>query len=317
VTRGWVLAASLAIFAGCAPRPPTFAARLPDRPQREPSDIDHTEGTFPSADKKVVLFEQSWRPRAKARGVIVIVHGLKDHSSRYDAFAIDAVRRGYAVDAFDLRGHGRSGGERVWIDAFDEYLDDLDVFLGRVEAKEPGVPRFLLGHSMGGAIVTLDVITRRPKVAGIVLSAAALEVDVSGPTVLGTKIVGTIAPHTGVFQLDVNDFSRDPRTVWEARVDPLVYQDPAPAHTAKELLAAIDRIGEGMAQVNVPMLVMHGGADKVTPPLGSRDLAARAWSTDKSLRIYDGLYHDLLHEPERAQVTLAVLGWLDTHTRQE
>ena len=118
-----------------------------------------------------------------------------------------------------------------------------------------------------------------------------------------------------MFQLDLDDFSRDPASVWETRVDPLVYQEPGPARTAKEVLGAIGRIQEHMEDVTVPLLVMHGGADKVTPPEGSRDLFRRARATDKTLRIYEGLYHDLLHEPERAQVRSDILAWLDRHTQ--
>ncbi len=298
---------------GCAASPPYFALRTPERAARLPADVTHAAGSF-AGHGGLKLFEQSWRPMGATRGVVVVVHGLKDHSSRYEAFAEAAVRRGYAVYAFDLRGHGRSEGIRVYTSAFDDYLADLGIFLKRVRAKEPDAAPFLLGHSMGGAIATLHAMAHGAELRGVLLSGAALQSDVSAATVTGTKVIAAVAPRAGVFQLDLDDFSRDPTTVWEGRVDPLIYQEPAPARTAREVLGAIDRIQEHMEDLTAPALIMHGGADKVTPPEGSRALYRRARAEDKTLRIYEGLFHDLLHEPERAQVTRDVLEWLDRHT---
>jgi len=308
-----ILGALLLANTGCASSGQPYKARLPEAPTREPYDIAHRDGTFQSKDGKVTLYEQSWRPQTDPRAVIVVVHGLMDHSSRYEAFAFDALRRGYAVYAYDQRWHGRSSGERVWVDAFDDYLDDLDAYLKRVEAAEPNVPRFVLGFSMGGAVVTLDTIARHPKVNGLVLCGAALEIDAPGAKVFGVKVVATVAPRAAVFELDPDQFSRDPANVWGGRVDPLIFHDPAPAHTAKELIEAIGRIGERMEDVTPPILVMHGGADTVTPPHGSRELVRRARSTDKTLSIYDGLFHDLLREPERDRVSADVLDWVGHH----
>jgi alpha-beta hydrolase superfamily lysophospholipase len=284
---------------------------MPESPARVAPDVEHAEGTF-EGHGGTKLFEQSWRPRRDARGVLVVVHGLKDHGSRYAELAERAVKRGIAVHAFDLRGHGRSEGVRVYVDAFDDYLADLDLFLARVRAKESRAA-ILLGHSMGGAIVTVYGHTHKTELKGTILSGAALEADVSGATVLGTKLVAAISPRAAVFQLDVNDFSRDPATVWWTHVDPLVYQEPAPARTAKELLGAIERIQERMEEVRGPLLILHGGADKITPPHGSRELHRRSRAPDKTLRVYDGLYHDLLHEPEREEVARDILDWIERH----
>ena len=310
--RAWlVVGAMLAV--GCASSPPYVGLRTPERAARVPAGVEHAEGSF-AGQGGIKLFEQSWKPVGASKGVLVVVHGLKDHSARYQDFAEEAVRRGYAVYAFDLRGHGRSEGFRVYTSSFDDYLADLGIFMRRVHEKEPGATPFLFGHSMGGAIATLYAMGHGKDLRGLVLSGAALQSDVSGATVTGTKGVAAVAPRAGVFQLDLDDFSRDPATVWEGRVDPLVYQEPAPARTAREVLGAIDRIQEHMEDVTTPVLILHGGADKVTPPDGSRALYRRAHAPDKTLRIYEGLFHDLLHEPERAQVTHDVLEWLDRHT---
>jgi alpha-beta hydrolase superfamily lysophospholipase len=287
---------------------------LPARaPTGSASEAGHREGLFDGA-RGIKLYEQSWHPDGAPRAVLVVVHGLKDHSSRYGELARALVERGFAVFALDLRGHAHSEGERVYIDSFDDYLDDLTIFLERVRASEPDLPMFLFGHSMGGAIATLTVITRKPKIDGLLLSGAALEADVSWFKVVGTKLVAALSPRAGVFQLELDDFSRDRAVVAACRKDPLVYQDGAPARTARQLLGAIDEIDDRMEEIRLPILAMHGGADRVTPPDGSRELIRRSASPDKTLHIYDGLYHDLLHEPERARVIGDIASWLLTRT---
>jgi alpha-beta hydrolase superfamily lysophospholipase len=244
---------------------------------------------------------------------VVVVHGLKDHSENYRALAARLVEQGFAVHAFDLRGHGRSEGLRVWTDSFDDYLGDLEIFMGKVRAEEPGRPALLFGHSMGGAIATLYTITRHPDLKGLALSGAALEADVPAAVAGGTGLVAALSPGAGVFQLDLHQFSRDPAVVRAGLEDPLVYQGAAPARTARELLGAIGQIQGHMEDVTIPVLAMHGAADSVTPPDGSKALVARARSTDKTLKIYPGLYHDLLHEPEKEQVMADLVKWLSDH----
>jgi acylglycerol lipase len=307
-----LLSLALVLFAcGACGGPPDLAARI-TTPLPAPQGGTHEQGFFAAKDG-MELFEQSWRPSEPARGVVVVVHGLKDHSNRYADLAASLVANGFAVYAADLRGHGHSEGIRVYIDSFDQYLDDLDVLLQLVMTREPGKPVFLFGHSMGGAIATLYTIRRAPKLAGLVLSGAALRADVSGFKVFGTGLVAGLSPKAGVFQLDVHDFSRDPRVVEDGLSDPLVYQDGAPARTAKKLLGAIDDIDAHMEDVTVPLLILHGKADRVTPPSGSQELYERARSTDKKLTLYDGLFHDLLHEPERAKVTADIVAWVALH----
>ncbi len=277
------------------------------------SPIEHHEEIFAGA-RGVKLHAEWWRPReGKPRAALVVVHGLKDYGGRYAAFAEKLAADGFAVYAADLRGHGRSGGRRVSIDTFDDYTDDLDIFFRRVQAREPQTTMFLFGHSMGGAIATLYTITYHPDLHGLILSGAALDVDASGITIAGTRAVNGIDPNAGLFQLDLHDFSRDPNVVREGLADPLVYQDGAPVHTATELIDAIDVIQKRMNEIDVPLLILHGKADKVTPPEGSEALYGKAKSNDKKLIEYPGLYHDLLHEPEKAKVESDIQSWLDAH----
>jgi acylglycerol lipase len=283
-----------------------------------PDSIDwaaHDEQHLRAKDGVTLLY-QSWRPlNTEPKAVVLLVHGLKDHSDRYVDFAQKLVKSGYAVHAFDLRGHGDSSGDRVWVDQFDDYLDDVDTVLTEVRKIEGDKRVFLFGHSMGGAIVTLYALTRTPKPAGIVLSAAALKVDASGFTQGTTKFLGAVMPTLAVFSLDDEKFSRDNKVVLAMKKDPLIYDKNGPAHTAAEVIRAVDRIREKSGELEVPVLAMHGTADEVTPPTGSKELIDAAKTSDKTLKLYDGLFHDLLHEPEGAQVMNDVVQWLDAHAK--
>jgi acylglycerol lipase len=307
------LAAASLTLAACS-YPPSVPVRLPQPPTAaSPAGVEHKEGVFAGV-RDAQLYAQSWRPaQGTPRAAVVLVHGLKDHSGRYAALAERLAQQGFAVHAFDLRGHGRSEGMRVWVDAFDDYLGDLDLFVHRVQTDEPGRPILLFGHSMGGAIATLYTLGHQADVKGLALSAAALATDVSGATAGGTRLVAALSPNAAVFQLDLALFSRDPAMVAANQAAPLVYQPAAPARTARELLAAIDRVQQHMGDLTVPLFVMHGDADKVTPPSGSKALVDRAKSTDKVLKSYPGAFHDLLHEPNKDQVAADLVKWMSDH----
>lgn len=291
------------------------AAVLPRQALADEPVAGHAEGHFTSKDG-LQLYEQSWRPATDPVAVVVLVHGLKDHSARYAGFAADLVAHGYAVHAMDLRGHARSEGPKVYVKSFDEYLDDLGLFLDVVRKAEPGKKIFLFGHSMGGAIVSKYTITRKPDLAGLILSGAALKIgtDISPGLVKITGVLGGILPHLRVMDLNDDLFSRDPQVVADQKADPLVEHRKGPARTAAQLLGTIQFLQAHYADFTVPVLILHGGADKITNPDGSRELYAQATSTDKTLHVYDGLYHDILHEPEHPKVQDDVTSWLDAHT---
>jgi alpha-beta hydrolase superfamily lysophospholipase len=278
-------------------------------------NISHEQSTFEGTGG-LRLFSQSWRPvDEEPRAVLIVVHGLRDHSSRYGELAVHLVGQGFAVHAFDLGGHAHSEGVRVHIDSFDEYLSDLGLFLERVREREPGKPVYLFGHSMGGAIVTLFTLEKKPDIQGLVLSAPAMKpgADVSGALIATTKVLGGVLPNLKVLELDPKQFSRDPEVVKDNETDPLVFQQGGPARTASRLLAALNTLSERMEEVTTPVLVLHGTADTVTDPEGSKALVERARSTDKSLKLYEGLFHDLVHEPEKARVIADVVQWLQAH----
>jgi len=274
-----------------------------------------TEGTFETIDG-LTLFERAWLPDGDARAVLVIVHGYAEHSGRYQHVGEALAARGYAVETLDLRGHGKSGGDRAIVRSFSRFLADLRRFVARVRQRHPGLPLFVLGHSMGGTIVTLYAIHDQPAVEGIVLSGPGL-VARGGISQLLAPVysaVGKLAPNLPLAELKAETVSRDPAVVEAYDNDPLVYRGKIKAGMLRAFDEALGRIGDGMETVSAPLLILHGTADELTEPDGSRRLYDRARSADKTLRIYNGLAHEVLNEPEKERVIGELLRWLDAHS---
>ncbi len=276
--------------------------------------VNLSEGAFEGAGG-TRLFKRSWLPAQSPKATLVVVHGLKEHSGWYDGVARKWAEAGYAVHAFDLRGHGRSEGRRAFVRSFDEFVDDLTIFTTRVREREGARPLFVFGHSIGGAITTLFALSKKQDLRGFVLSAPALKVTtgVTPGRIRVVRFLSKVFPTAGVYKIPNADFSRDPKVVEEMNRDPLIYQKLLPARTAAELIGAQARIREGAPNLTVPFLVMHGTADQLTNPDGSRELHQRASSVDKTLKLYEGLVHNLLREPEGAKVFQDVFGWLEAH----
>jgi acylglycerol lipase len=267
------------------------------------------------ADDGLRLHQRRWLPQGDPAAAVILVHGIIEHGGRYAGVGEELSRRGYAVYAMDLRGHGRSAGDRLWVEEFDRYLADLDGFLDHVRHQQPEKPVFLLGNSMGGAIVGLYAILRQPNVCGVVLSVPAVEVagDVFPLLRRLAALASRIVPRLRLVRLGAGRLSRDPQVVADFRDDPLVFHGRIPVRTGAEVLRAGRRIRERMADLRLPLLLLHGTEDTITDPRGSRLLHARAGSRDKTLMLYEGLYHDLFHEPEHAQIIEDLARWLDAH----
>lgn len=260
----------------------------------------------------IQLLERSWRPDGAPSATVAIVHGYAEHSGRYQHVAQRLVANGYAVYAFDLRGHGRSEGRRVLVRAMDEHVADLAAFLARVREREPGLPLYLLGHSMGGTIVTLFLISSPDGVSGAILSGAALQPrrGLSGVTSSLFVLLGRLAPRLPLGKLGSETISRDPAVVERYDNDPLVYRGRMPAGTVTALIRATRTIDARMEAITLPLLILHGTSDQLTDPDGSRRLYERARSNDKTLKLYDGLFHEVLNEPEQDEVLADVVAWL-------
>jgi acylglycerol lipase len=306
-----VLLLALVVTAACAASPKVRPTEPP--PPATSDGIEHRSETFPGA-RGVELYARSWRAEgASPRAALVVVHGLRDHGDRYAGFAQRMVGAGFAVYAADLRGHGRSAGERVWVDGFDDYVADLATYVERVRQDSPDVPLFLMGHSMGGTIVVRYVETKKPEVAGVVLSAPALGLH-EFPLLPAMLVVngGFPTSHLPLLLLNLKTFSRDEKVVAALRADPLITQD-SPARTGRELAVAIGKAWDDARAMTAPLLVVHGTGDEVTPPWASRDFVAAVPSEDRTFRAYPKLWHDLLHEPEAESVATDIGEWLAGH----
>lgn len=273
------------------------------------------EDDFLAADG-LKLHETLWSIESSPKAIVVLVHGITDHGGRHADFAARLNQQGYAVCAIDLRGHGKSQGARIWVESFDQYLADLDLLTRRVLERYTDRPVFLLGHSMGGAIVALFAERYRPAVAGIILVAPALGVSDRVFPLLRrlAPLASRLLPRLRIVRLGGSGLSRNPEVVEQFRVDPLVFHGRIPVRTGNEVLQIGRRIAEAAGDFHLPLLILHGTADSVTDPAASQRFVEQAASADKKLILYEGLYHDLFREPEKDQVYGDLLAWLDARS---
>jgi acylglycerol lipase len=260
------------------------------------------------------IHARTWLPAGAPIGVVVIAHGFAEHGGRYAAVAERLVADGIAVRAADHRGHGLSEGKRTSIVRFGDYVDDLTTVIAQARARWPSLRIVLLGHSMGG-LVALDLAVRPGgPVDGLVLSApAACPREVSRFTLAVGRALSRVAPNTGVLRLPLNRISRDPAVVDAYNKDPLVFRTPIRARLGAEMLDAMDRVEAGLPSLRTPLLVMQGTADGLVDPGCGPHVYDRAGSEDKTLKMYDGLWHEIFNEPERDHVLDDLTGWLRSH----
>ncbi len=260
------------------------------------------------------IFWQAWLPEDAPRAVVVVAHGASEHSGRYAHVAARLTADKYAVYAIEHRGHGRSDGQRALIDRLDNAVADLDALVTIAVERHPGAPVFLLGHSMGGAIAVRYAVLHNDRLAGLLLSGplAALEAA-PAPQRIAARVLSVLTPGLPVVAIDATLVSRDPEVVRTYTSDPLVYHGKLPARTVTELAAAIDAFGEQAPRITVPTLIMYGTADALCPPAGSLMLNERIGAADKTLKAYDGLYHEIFNEPEQDQVLDDMCAWLAAH----
>jgi len=276
--------------------------------------MNHKEGHFKGArDSK--LYYQMWKPEGKIKAGIIIVHGLGEHSGRYDNVVNHLVPRGYALYGFDLIGHGKSDGEREFVKGFEDYTDSLKTYLALVKEWLPDKPVFLLGHSMGGLIATSYLLDHSDAIRGAIISASTVTVpdNFNQGILFAAKILSKLIPKMGLMQLDANDISRDPEVVRVYLEDPLVFNGKTPVRLMAEMLKAMIRVNEKISQISTPFIYVAGGADKLALPMRAKAIYERTKSKDKTMKIYDGLHHEVFNEPEHAQVLQDVANWLDAH----
>lgn len=258
------------------------------------------------------LYTQKWIPKESPDAVVALVHGYAEHCGRYDTVASTFIHRGAAVYAYDQRGYGRSQGMRAYVDNFDDYLDDLALFLQHVRTQRPNLPLFVFGHSMGGLIVLKYALDRSLSARGLMLNGPAIEINPSLAPFLRwiAQFLGRLVPTLPTTRSPEDAISRDPTVVEEAKDDPLNYHGRVLARTGAEMLRAGEEVRTRMANLKHPFLVLHGTADSLASPEWSRRLYEQAAAEDKTLKLYEGLYHETYHEPEKDEVLRDLGDWL-------
>lgn len=253
---------------------------------------------------------RAWLPAGDPRAVVLIAHGAAEHGGRYDWVGGELAARGHAVYAIDHRGHGRSDGPRALV-GFDDAVADLHALTALAAGRHPGAPVFLLGHSMGGAIAIAYAARHQRELAGLVLSAPLAAIDAGAVSLAAARALARVAPRLPVHRIDGATVSRDPAVVAAYDADPLNHRGPLPARTVGEMARSVALLDERLPALRLPILTVYGTGDRLVPPAGSRRVDERAGSADKTLVAYDGLYHEVLNEPERERVLGDVAEWLE------
>ncbi|UMB69248.1 alpha/beta hydrolase [Mycobacterium paraterrae] len=274
--------------------------------------ISRAEHAFDGVDDVRIVYDV-WTPAVTPRGVVVLAHGLGEHARRYDHVAARFGREGLITYALDHRGHGRSGGKRVLVRDISDYTGDFDTLVGIAAREHPGLPRIVLGHSMGGGIVFAYGVEHPDDYHLMVLSGPAVAAQLAVSPLLGwvAKTMGAIAPGLPLQALDSGAVSRDPAVVNAYDTDPLVYHGKIPGGVARALLLVGETMPQRAPSLTAPLLVVHGSDDRLIPVEGSRHLVAAVGSGDVELKVYPGLYHEVFNEPEQEQVLDDVVAWIN------
>jgi alpha-beta hydrolase superfamily lysophospholipase len=267
--------------------------------------------------KDITFFIQGWEPEGKPKAIIALVHGLGEHTGRYEHVGRALNEAGYALFGFDLRGHGKTGGARGHIPSLDAALQDIHQFVGFQKQNFPDTPIFLYGHSLGGLFSLAHAIQYGDELKGVIVTGAALRSSLQEQKakIAMANILGSLVPAlTLPSGLDPTTISRNPEVVQNYINDPLVH-DKTSVGLGKAALTAIDLCFARAKEFSPPLLIMHGAKDVLTYPSGSEDFSKLASENNKdvTLKLWDGLYHEIHNEPEQEDVFKVMIGWLDKH----
>ncbi|MEE2058626.1 alpha/beta hydrolase [Rhodococcus artemisiae] len=274
--------------------------------------MQRTESSFTGGNSTRIVYDV-WSPdNGEVTGVVVLAHGLGEHARRYDHVAERLGSLGLVVFALDHHGHGRSGGKRLHAREMSEFTDDLDRLFDIATQAYPGLPVFLLGHSMGGAIALAYALDHQDRLTALALSGPAVVVTsgTPGPVVEIGKVIGRFLPDLPIQKLDSNAVSRDPAVVAAYQADPLVHHGLVPAGIARVMIDNEQSLARRLPSLTLPVLVQHGTADALADPAGAQLIVGRAGSEDLTLKLYDGLFHEVFNEPENDRVLGDLVDWL-------
>jgi len=276
--------------------------------------MKHQEGYLKS-NRATNIYYQYWLPEKDPKAIILVVHGLAEHSGRYMNLVNHFVPSGYAVYGIDHIGHGKSDGKRVYVERFQDFTKTLKIYFDMIRDWQPEKPIFLIGHSMGGLIGTAYLLEHQDELSGAVLSGPGIKIPdhISKTLILAGKILSILMPKAGVSQLEIEGISRDPAVVDAYINDPLVYTGKITARLATELINTIEHVTKHGAKIRLPIMIAQGSEDKIVDPDGAQFLYDLVSSEDKTINIYDGFYHEIFNEPEHGQVLNDVKQWIESH----
>ncbi len=275
--------------------------------------MNHSESSF-NGSAATVLFMQSWSPDQESKAALAVVHGFGEHSGRYMNLVNRLVPAGFTVYGFDHRGHGRSPGQRGHINSWEEFLGDVEAFLTEIRKKDAESPLFLYGHSMGGLLV-LSYALRHPQgLKGVIASGPALAQPGVSPILLTlSRIMSKLWPSFSIdTRLDVHSISRDEEVVRAYQEDPLVHS-MASARLGTELTAAMEWTQAHAGDWRLPLLIVHGGDDKLVPPVGSKRFFDNVPFEDKQRIEYPGTLHEPHNDLDKDKVLEDIQNWLENH----
>jgi len=268
------------------------------------------ESTFLTSDG-YNIFYRNWKPSGTPKAVIVIVHGFNSHGGYYQWAAEQFIKNNYEVYALDMRGRGQSDGERFYVSDYEDNISDIDEMVTIAKDAHPGLPLFVLGHSAGGVFSAVYMLEHQDRVNGFICESFAFQIPAPDFVVAVLKGISHLAPHAHVLKLKNEDFSRDAAVVERMNTDPLIAHEVQPTRTVQQMVLADERLKKEFPLITVPVLIIHGTADKATKPEGSQKFYDRAGSADKTLKLYEGHYHDLLLDTDKEVVMKDILKWLD------
>jgi acylglycerol lipase len=262
------------------------------------------------------IFMRSWLPSGKPRAVMLIVPGFNSHSGYYVWVADQLVASGLAVYAVDLRGRGKSEGERFYVEKFQDYVSDVIAMAQIAKSRNPSAAVYMFGHSAGGVVACNYAIDHQAELAGLICESFAYQVPAPDFALAVLKGLSHIAPHAHVLKLKNEDFSRDPKVVAAMNGDPLIANESQPTATVAAMVRADERLKRDFPLVKLPVLILHGTADRATRPSGSQEFYDHASATDKTLTFYDGYFHDPLSDLGKEAVMADIKGWLEARLQK-
>jgi acylglycerol lipase len=256
------------------------------------------------------IFVRSWPSATEPRAIVVVCHGVNSHSGQYLWVGDELAAKGFAVYALDLRGRGRSSGERFYVEDIADYASDLAATISLAKSRHPGLATFLLGHSAGGVSAAIYVLEHQAELAGFICESFAFQVPAPGFALAAIKGLSHLAPRLPVLKLKNEDFTRDPEAVAALNSDPLTANEVQPAMTVAALVRADERLRVEFPRIELPLLILHGTDDKATVCHGSEFFYETAGSKDKTIKLYEGHYHDLLNDIGKEDVLAEIERWI-------